>query len=220
MAKAKKAKKAKIIKIKKVVKMAKKKAPIKKTAKKLVKKVIKKAVKTGVKKAVKKAVVKKSPKKSSKKAMPIPKGYHSITPYLIVDHGMEAIEFYKKAFAAKAVVCMKNDAGKVGHAELTIGDSKVMLADEHLECGACSPQSTNGTPVSIHLYIKDVDAVVERAVAAGAKVIRPTENMFYGDRSCFLQDPFGHKWCVSTHIENVTPKEMKKRMEALMHPKS
>lgn len=172
--------------------------------------------KGGVKKTAKKAVKKAVSKKPSKKTVTaIPKGSHSLTPYLIVSEGSNAIEFYKKVFGAKEMMCMMKEGGKVGHAELMIGDSKIMLADEHPEICAYSPRSTQGTPVSIHLYIKDVDAVIQRAVAAGAKVVRPVENMFYGDRSGGLEDPFGHKWFVSTHIEDVTPTKIKKRMDAM-----
>lgn len=159
----------------------------------------------------KKLSVKKSTKRKAKKVLPIPKGYHAVTPYLIVDGGMKAIEFYKKAFGAKAVMCMENPAGKVGHAELTIGDSKVMLGDKCPEMNANSPQDLGGSPISIHLYVKDVDAVVKRAVAAGAKLIRPVEDQFYGDRSGMVEDPFGHYWYVATHIEDLTMSQIKKR---------
>jgi len=174
------------------------------------KKTAKKAAKKPMKKATKGA--KKSVAKKSKKVQAIPKGYHSLTPYLIVNGAKNAIEFYKKAFGAKLVFCMDKEGGKVGHAEMQIGDSKFMLADEHPELGAIAPQSSHRSPVGMHLYIKDVDAVVARAVAAGAKVTRPTADQFYGDRSCGLEDPFGHCWYVSTHIEDVTPAQIKKRL--------
>jgi PhnB protein len=147
----------------------------------------------------------------SDKVKPIPDGYHSITPYLIVKGGAAAIEFYKKAFGAAEVMRIPGPDGKVGHAEIRIGDSVVMLADEHLEMGAKSPQTIGGSPVSILLYVEDVDAVVRKAVAAGAKIQRPVEDKFYGDRMGTVDDPYGHVWHVATHTENVTPEEMKKR---------
>jgi PhnB protein len=147
----------------------------------------------------------------SDKVKPIPDGYHSITPYLIVKGGSAAIEFYKKAFGAAEVMRIPGPDGKVGHTEIRIGDSVVMLADEHLEMGAKSPQTIGGSPVSILLYVEDVDAVVRKAVAAGAKIQRPVEDKFYGDRMGTVDDPYGHVWHVATHTENVTPEEMKKR---------
>ncbi len=152
------------------------------------------------------------------KVKPIPDGYHSVTPYLIVKAGMAAIEFYKKAFGAKELFRIPGPDGKVGHAEIGIGDSVVMLADEHPEMGAKSPQTIGGTPVSILLYVEDVDAVVRQAVTAGAKIQRPVEDKFYGDRMGTLDDPFGHIWHVATHIENVSPEEMKKRAAAQFGP--
>jgi PhnB protein len=147
----------------------------------------------------------------SGKVKPIPDGYHSVTPYLIVNGGAAAIEFYKKAFGATEVMRLPGPDGKVGHAEIRIGDSVIMLADEHPEMGAKSPQTIGGSPVSIMLYVEDVDAIVRQAVAAGAKIQRPVEDKFYGDRMGTLDDPFGHVWHVATHTENVTPEEMKKR---------
>ncbi len=174
------------------------------------KKMLRKPVRKVVKKTVKKT---RSPAK--KKVSTIPKGYHSVTPYLIVNNAESAIEFYRKVFGAKLVMLMGKPGEKIGHAELVIGDSKIMLADEFPEMNALAPQAFGGTPVSIHLYVKDVDTVVGRAIAAGAMLMRPVENMFYGDRCGTLEDPYGHKWHVSTHIEDVTPGEMKKRMQAL-----
>lgn len=167
----------------------------------------------------KKITAKKTVKRKAKKISPIPKGYHTVTPYLIVNGGMRALEFYKKAFGAKAVVCMEHGDGKVGHAELTIGDSKIMLSDGCSEMKTPSPQELGGTPVSIHLYVKDVDAFVKRAVAAGAKLIRSVENQFYGDRSGGLEDPFGHTWDVATHIEDLTMGQIKKRAAELFRKK-
>ena len=146
---------------------------------------------------------------------PVPEGYHTVTPYLIIRDAARAIEFYKKAFGASELVRMPAPGGKIGHAEIKIGDSHIMLADESPEMGYRGPQSIGGSPVSIVLYLEDVDAVVGQAVAAGAKLVRPVEDQFYGDRSGGLEDPFGHSWHISTHIEDVPPEEMKKRMAAL-----
>ena len=145
---------------------------------------------------------------------PVPDGYHTVTPYLIVNDAVRAIDFYKQAFGATELFRMQKPDGKIGHAELKIGDSPIMLADEHPEAGAKSPQSLGGAAVSILLYVEDADAVTEQAVAAGAKVLRPLQDQFYGDRSATLSDPFGHTWHVATHIEDVTPEEMQKHIEA------
>ena len=142
---------------------------------------------------------------------PIPEGYHSVTPYLIVTGAASAIEFYKHAFGAKEVMRVPHPDGRVGHAELQIGDSRIMLADEFPEIGARSPMSLGGTPVGIQLYVDDVDDVAARALAAGAKMLRPVKDQFYGDRSGTLNDPFGHQWTISTHKEDVSPEEMKRR---------
>jgi len=146
---------------------------------------------------------------------PIPDGYHSVTPYLIVNGGVKAIEFYKQAFGAQELFRIERD-GKIGHAEIKIGDSPIMLADEHPEMGAHSPQSLGGSPVSIMLYVENADRMTEQAVAAGAKIVRPLENKFYGDRSATLADPFGHMWHVSMHIEDVSSEEMNRRIAAAM----
>lgn len=146
---------------------------------------------------------------------PVPERYHTVTPYLIIRDAARAIEFYKKAFDAKEMVRMPAPGGKIGHAEIKIGDSYIMLADETPEMGYRGPQSIGGSPVSIVLYLEDVDAVVDRSVAAGAKLVRPVEDQFYGDRSGGVEDPFGHSWHISTHVEDVSPDEMKKRMDAL-----
>jgi PhnB protein len=148
------------------------------------------------------------------KAKPIPKGYHTATPYLIIKGAAKAIEFYKKAFGAAEMMRMTQPDGRVGHAEIKIGDSPIMLADEFPEMGARSPQSLGGSPVSILLYVQDVDALTSSAIAAGAKVIRPVKDQFYGDRSGSLEDPFGHQWHIATHVEDVAPEEMKKRAAA------
>ena len=145
---------------------------------------------------------------------PVPAGYHSITPYLIVTGAASAIEFYKHAFGAKQVLRIPHPDGRVGHAELKIGDSIVMLADEFPEMGARSPMSLGGTPVSILLYVDDVDAVTRQAVAAGAKMVRAVKDQFYGDRTGTITDPFGHQWTIATHKEDVSPEEMQKRAAA------
>ena len=142
---------------------------------------------------------------------PIPEGYHTLTPYLIVDGAARAIDFYKRAFGATETMRMPAPGGRIGHAELRIGDSAIMLADEHPEMGAHGPRHTQGSPVSLVLYVTDVDATVKRAVDAGAKIKRPVADQFYGDRTGGLEDPFGHQWWVATHIEDVSPEEMAQR---------
>lgn len=149
-------------------------------------------------------------------AKPIPAGYHSITPYLIIKGAADAIEFYKRAFGATESMRMQGQDGKVGHAEIRIGDSVVMLADEHPDMGSRSPQSLGGAGVSLVVYVEKVDETFQRAVAAGAKELRPVANQFYGDRSGTLQDPFGHVWTVSTHVEDIVPEEMRRRSEEFL----
>ena len=149
------------------------------------------------------------------KVKPIPDGYHTVTPYLIVQGAAAAIDFYKQAFGATELFRMNGPDGKVGHAEIRIGDSPVMLADEHPQMGARGPKSIGGSPISIMLYVEDCDAVVGQAVAAGAKVTRPAQDQFYGDRMGGLEDPFGHAWFVATHKEDVSPEEMRRRSAAL-----
>lgn len=159
-------------------------------------------------------------KKTIKKVSAIPKGYHTVTPYLIVDGAAKAITFYQKVFGAKVGLKMEQHNGKrIGHAELKMGDSKIMLADECPEMNARGPKAYRGSAITIHLYVKNVDQVVKRAIAGGAKLIRPVENMFYGDRGGCIEDPYGHRWYVSTHIEDVSPREMKKRAAQLFSKK-
>lgn len=146
---------------------------------------------------------------------PVPLGYHAVTPYLVVRGAAQAIEFYQGAFGAQERMRMTGPDGKIGHAELQIGDSLVMLAEEHPDWGALGPASIGGTPVSLLLYVQDVDAVFARALAAGAKELRPVQDQFYGDRSGFLEDPFGHRWSIASHIEDVSREEMERRFRAL-----
>ena len=141
---------------------------------------------------------------------PIPDGYHSVTPYLIVRDGARAIDFYKQAFGAVELFRMDAPGNKIGHAEIKIGDSPVMLADEHPEMGAKSPESFGGSPVHLMIYVEDVDTVFKKALAAGGKETRPVKDQFYGDRSGNLTDPFGHSWTVATHKEDVSVEDTKR----------
>jgi PhnB protein len=145
----------------------------------------------------------------------IPDGYHAVTPYLVVDGAAQAIDFYKEAFGATEVMRMPAPGGKIGHAEIRIGNSHVMLADEHPEQGHRGPKSVGGTPVGLLVYVADVDAVFKKAISLGATETRPVENQFYGDRMGSLTDPFGHNWMISTHFEDVSPDEMERRMAAM-----
>jgi PhnB protein len=149
------------------------------------------------------------------KAKPIPDDYRAATPYLCVDGAARAIEFYKKAFGAKEVMRMGDPSGKIGHAEIRIREAPIMLADEFPEMGARAPRSIGGSPVGIQVYFEDVDAVAKKAVAAGAKILRPVEDQFYGDRTGKLEDPFGHIWWIATRKENLSVEEMKKRAAAM-----
>ncbi|HVY53651.1 MAG TPA: VOC family protein [Gammaproteobacteria bacterium] len=152
----------------------------------------------------------------SNKVSPIPQGYHSLTPYLILSDATAAIDFYKKAFGAIEIMRMPAPNNRIGHAEMKIGDSIFMLADECMERDAKSPSTIGGSAISLHLYVPDVDAIAKQAVEAGAKMLKPIENMFYGDRNGMLEDPFGHKWCVSTHIEDLSPQEIQQRMAEMV----
>src|SRR2546425_8861629 len=155
----------------------------------------------------------------SNKVKSIPDGYEGATPYLCCKGAASAIEFYKKAFGATELMRMGKLGEKVGHAEIRIGGAVIMLADEFPEMGFLSPQTIGGTPVTIMIYVADVDALVNRAVAAGATVRRPLADQFYGDRSCTLTDPFGHIWTFATHKEDVSPEEMQRRAAALFGQK-
>jgi PhnB protein len=154
------------------------------------------------------------------KVKPIPTGYRNVTPYLIIDGAAKAIDFYKKVFGATEKMRMPSPGGKVGHAELTMGDSMIMLADEHPDMGHRGPHAYSGSAVSLMIYVPDVDATVKAAVADGAKIVRAVENQFYGDRLGTIEDPFGHQWHVATHVEDVPPDEMAKRAAAVMGKKS
>jgi PhnB protein len=149
------------------------------------------------------------------KVKPIPDDYQSAIPYLCVKDAAAAIEFYKKAFGAIEVLRIPDPSGKVGHAEIKIGNAPIMLSDEYPEMQVVSPQTLGGTSVTIMIYFNDVDALAKQAVAAGAKLVRPVEDQFYGERSGKLEDPFGHWWSVATRTEDMTPEEMKKRAKAL-----
>jgi PhnB protein len=145
----------------------------------------------------------------------IPQGYHTATPYLIISGAAEAIEFYKKCFGAEEIMRLDGPNGRIGHCEIKIGDSVIMLADESPEVGAQSPTTVGGTPVSIMLYLSDVDAVVKKSVDAGATLTHAVEDKFYGDRAGGFTDPFGHKWYIATHIKDVSPEEMQAAAAAM-----
>jgi PhnB protein len=145
---------------------------------------------------------------------PIPEAYRGATPYLSVRDATRAIKFYKRAFGAREVIQVRQPDGKIGHAELRIGDAPIMLADELPEINFRSPESIGGTPVNILIYVNDVDALVDQATAAGAKLMRPVEDQPYGGRVGVLEDPFGHSWSFATHIEDVSPENIQKRAAA------
>jgi PhnB protein len=147
----------------------------------------------------------------------IPKDYNSVTPYLVIKDAAQAIEYYKRVFGATEHVRMNGPDGKVGHAELKIGNSFIMLADENpsMGTGHSSAATIGASPVSLYVYLPDVDQVIQRATAEGAKILKPVETQFYGDRNGFIQDPFGHLWGIATHVEDVSPKEMEERMKKL-----
>lgn len=143
----------------------------------------------------------------------IPQGYHSVTPYLIIDGAARAIDFYKRAFDAKELMRMEGPDGKIGHAEIQIGDSHIMLADEYPEMGYRSPQSLGGSGISLMVYVEGVDEMFRQALSSGAQELQPVKDQFYGDRSGTLKDPFGHVWTISTHVEDIAPDEMRKRSQ-------
>lgn len=143
-----------------------------------------------------------------------PAGYHSVTPYLVVDNAAKALEFYQKALNAKEILRLPAAGGqKIGHAEIKIGDSQIMLSDEYPEMDVRSPKALGGTPASFMIYVEDVDKAFEQAVKAGGTPLQPVENQFWGDRTGTFVDPFGHKWMLGTHVEDVSPEELQKRME-------
>jgi PhnB protein len=150
----------------------------------------------------------------------IPEGYRSVTPYLAVDDAAGAIAFYKKAFGATEVMRMPAPGGKVGHAEIEIGGSRIMLADEYPDMGFRSPRAYGGSPVGLHLYVADVDAVARQAVAAGARELRPVKDQFYGDRTGSFEDPFGHVWHLATRKEDLSADELKRRAARAMQQQS
>jgi PhnB protein len=152
-----------------------------------------------------------------KKVAHMPKGYHAVTPYLSIRGAADAIDFYKKGFGAKEIMRMPGPDGKLGHAEVEIEGHRVMLSDEYEAMDFMSPASRGGTTVHIHVYVKNVERLVERAVAAGAKVKRAVQDQFYGDRTASLEDPFGHMWHFATHIEDVSMAELKKRAAKMAH---
>jgi PhnB protein len=154
------------------------------------------------------------------KVSPIPKGHRTVAPYLAVKDGARALDFYRQAFGATEVYRLLLPDGRLGHGEIRVGDSIVMLSDEFPEFGGKTPQTLGGTPVSIHLYVDDVDAFFKKAVAAGAIERKPVMDQFYGDRSGQLEDPFGHLWWVATHKEDVAPEELQKRAAALFSAKT
>ena len=146
----------------------------------------------------------------------IPEGYNTVTPYLVIKGAAKAIDYYKKVFGATVVVRMDAPDGRVGHAELQIGDSRIMLADENPQMGYRSAESIGASPVSLYVYLPDCDEVVAKATAEGAKILKPVADQFYGDRSGFIQDPFGHLWGIATHKEDLSPKEMDERARKAM----
>jgi PhnB protein len=149
------------------------------------------------------------------KTKPVPEGYHHVTPYLIIKGAAAAMDFYKDVFGATEVMRMPQQDGRIGHAEMKMGDSFIMLADEYPEMDTISPTTLGNSTVGILLYVDDVDATFNKAVSRGARVSKPLADQFYGDRSGTVIDPFGHKWTIATHVEDVSPEEIERRMAAL-----
>lgn len=150
-------------------------------------------------------------------SQPIPEGMHTLTPHIVCDGAAAAIEFYKQAFGAVETARLPGQHGKLMHAAVRIGDSTLMLVDEMPEWGSLGPKALKGSPVTLHLYVSDADATVAQAVAAGAKVTMPVADMFWGDRYGQIEDPFGHRWSIATHVREVTPEEMQQAMAQMQH---
>lgn len=148
--------------------------------------------------------------------LPIPPGYHSVTPYLVVKNASAAIDWYEKAFGAQEHLRLNGPKGNVGHAEIRIGDSYVMLADEHPDFGILAPEHFGGSPTHFLIYVENVDQVFERSLVAGATSVRPLQDQFYGDRTGTIKDPFGHQWTIATHIEDVTQEEVQRRYDEML----
>jgi uncharacterized glyoxalase superfamily protein PhnB len=153
---------------------------------------------------------------STSSVKPIPEGMHSLTPQIVCAGAAKAIDFYKQAFGATELLRMLTPEGKIGHAQIRIGNSVVMLTDESEECASFGPKALKGTPVSLYLYVENADAAFERAVAAGATVVMPLADMFWGDRWGFVEDPFGHRWHIASHVCDVEPEELQRAMQAAM----
>ena len=152
----------------------------------------------------------------AKKVKPVPAGYHAVTPYLSLAGAAEALAFYKRAFGATEVMRMPGPGGTIGHAEISIGDSRIMVADEFPDMDFLGPRARGGSAVHLHLYVEDVDAVVARAVAAGGTMKRAVQDQFYGDRTGTVEDPFGHIWHIATHKEDLSPEELARRADQAM----
>ena len=151
---------------------------------------------------------------------PIPDGYHTVTPYMVVKNAAKALDFYKRAFNTKKIIRMPDAKGLIMHAEIQVGDSRIMLCDEMPAMNARSPEAFGGSPMSLMIYVDDVDRIYQQAIKAGATELKPVANQFYGDRSGTVKDPFGHTWTLATHVEEVSEAEMKKRMEKVQSSQS